>query len=240
MIEKSQFSLGQRIAAWSVHLFTASGLLAAFMALVAIDDGKWAECWLWLLLCLFIDGIDGTFARMAKVKEVLPHMEGKYIDYVIDFATYAIIPAFFFYKAEMTSLSWMPWAISVMLLSSAIYYGKSNMTGLNEKGYYFIGFPVLWNVVVFLLFFIFQLSDAWNFFFVVFFGILHFVPLKFAYPSRAGRFFWGHVMASILTLVAGAAVLYFYPSPPDWARYLTMAITLWFMIMAVVETVTEG
>ena len=36
-----------------------------------------------------LDGIDGTFARMAKVKEVLPHVDGKMIDYVIDFFTYA-------------------------------------------------------------------------------------------------------------------------------------------------------
>lgn len=240
MKEQAHYSLGQRIAAWSVHVFTASGLLAAFMAMVAIDQGAWKACWYWLLLCLFIDGIDGTFARMAKVREVLPHMDGKYIDYVIDFATYAIIPVFFFYKVGLTSDALMPWTIGVMLLSSALYYGKADMTEGNDKGKYFVGFPVLWNVVAFLLFFIFQFSPTWNFLIVLCFGALHFVPLKFAYPSRAGRFFWGHVAASFLVMISGVAVLFYYPDTPDWARYLTMAVTLWFMVMAIVETFTEG
>jgi len=238
-MQDKAFTTLQILAAWAVHLFTASGLLAAFMALVAIDNGAWAESWYWLLLCLFIDGVDGTFARMANVKEVLPQMEGKYIDYVIDFATYAIIPVFFFYKVELTSSVLMPWSISIMLLTSAIYYGKSDMTGGSDKGKYFIGFPVLWNVVVFLLFFILHLDATWNFILVVGFGMLHFVPLKFAYPSRARRFFWPHIIASCLVLVAGFIVLYYYPDTPDWARYSTLGIVIWFMSMAVVETVTE-
>ena len=160
----------QKTAAWAVHIFTASGLLSAFMALVAIDQGDWKACWLWLMLCLVIDGVDGTFARMARVSIVLPQMNGKYIDYVIDFATYAIIAAFFFYKVGMTSDVLMPFAIAVMLLSSALYYGKSDMT---RGEAYFVGFPVLWNMVVFLLFFIVDLDPFWSFIVVLIFGALH-------------------------------------------------------------------
>jgi len=234
-MEASKPTFVQKIAAWSVHIFTASGLLSAFMALVAIDNGDWKACWLWLLLCLFIDGVDGTFARMAKVGEVLPHMEGKYIDYVIDFATYAIIPAFFFYKVGMTSEGLMPYAISIMLLSSALYYGKSDMTG---GEFYFVGFPVLWNLVVYLLFFIVDLGPLWNFFMVIFFGTLHFIPLKYAYPSRAKRFFWGHMVAVMLACISSIAVLYFFPETPDWARYLTILVMGWFFVMALVETLS--
>ena len=223
----------QKTAAWAVHIFTASGMLSAFMALVAIDNGEWKECWLWLLLCLVIDGVDGTFARMAKVNVVLPQIEGKYIDYVIDFATYAIIPAFFFYKVGMTSDALMPFAIATMLLSAALYYGKSDMTGGEA---YFVGFPVLWNMVVFLLFFIVDLNPVWSFIVVLCFGILHFIPLKYAYPSQAKRFFWAHMGATFLACAGAIAVLYHYPKVPDWSRYVVLAVMFWFFAMAVIET----
>ncbi|MEM9820270.1 MAG: CDP-alcohol phosphatidyltransferase family protein, partial [Bacteroidota bacterium] len=92
MINKSQatesFTVIEKSLAWSVHLFTASGLVAGFMAILAINHQNWREAMLWLVLCLVIDGLDGSLARVFKVGEVLPYMNGKTIDYVIDFATY--------------------------------------------------------------------------------------------------------------------------------------------------------
>jgi len=230
---KPDFSFLQKMAAWSVHIFTASGLLAAFMALVAIDQGDWKACWLWLFLCFVIDGVDGTFARMANVKAVLPQIDGKYIDYVIDFAAYAIIPAFFFYKTSMTSDGLMIWSIGIMLLSAALYYGKSDMTG---GGSYFIGFPVLWNLVVFLLFFAIDLGPTGNFLAILFFGILHFIPLKYAYPSQAKRFFWAHMIATLVGAGTGGYVLYQYPTVIAWPKWVIVAVMSWFLIMAIIET----
>ncbi len=55
----------------------------------------------WLLVALLIDGIDGTLARVFKVKEVLPNVSGKTIDTVVDFTNYAVVPAYFFYAAAI-------------------------------------------------------------------------------------------------------------------------------------------
>ena len=77
-----------------VHLFTSTGVLAAFMAIRAISElqaGWQKEAMLWLILALFIDGVDGAMARAVKAREVLPGWDGKYIDYVIDFLTYACL-----------------------------------------------------------------------------------------------------------------------------------------------------
>ena len=70
------YSALQKLLAWSVHLFTASGICSAFMAILAIANHQWVTAFWWLILCLFIDAIDGTFARLFKVKEVLPKMNG--------------------------------------------------------------------------------------------------------------------------------------------------------------------
>ena len=80
-------TLPQKIGAMSVHVFTTSGIIAGFYAIVNIAAGDFKTAFWLLLLCQVIDGIDGTFARIFKVTETLPWMDGKMIDYVVDFCT---------------------------------------------------------------------------------------------------------------------------------------------------------
>ena len=54
-----------------VHLFTALGAVCALMATRAVLAGAWEQMFAWLGLALIIDGIDGTFARMADVSAKL-------------------------------------------------------------------------------------------------------------------------------------------------------------------------
>lgn len=100
------FDTSSKFLAWFAHLFTASGLLAGFMAILAISEKNRRAAMTWLLVALVIDGVDGTLARKFKVKEILPDFDGKILDYVIDFANYAIIPAYFFYQSELVRESW--------------------------------------------------------------------------------------------------------------------------------------
>jgi len=51
-------TLIEKSLAWSVHIFTASGLLAGFMAILAINEHDWRSTMFWLLACLIIDGIE--------------------------------------------------------------------------------------------------------------------------------------------------------------------------------------
>lgn len=207
------------------------------MALISVNEGDWRMCFIWLFICLVIDGVDGTFARKAKVDTVLPYMDGQNMDFVIDFASYAIIPAFFFYQAQMVSIQLMPLAIFVILMSSTIYYGKKGMV---ENNQYFIGFPVLWNFVVFIQFFIFQNNQTLNIITVIIFGILHFVPLRFAYPSRAKRYFWSHIAFSITSLIAGFYVLLIYPERQNIAEGVCIIGCIYFAFFAVYESIQKS
>lgn len=223
----------EKTLAWLVHVFTASGLLAAFMALIAIDQGQWRASFIWLFICFIIDALDGSLARRFRVEEVLPHMDGKSIDYVIDFATYAIIPAFFFYKAEMVTPSAMPIAIGLILLSSALYYGKKNMV---EDEQYFMGFPVLWNFVVFFQFFLVQNHQLTNLISVIIISVLHFVPIRFAYPSMSKRYFKSHLLFSIIGLSGALYVLYIYPIRLPIVEYLAIIGGSYFALFAIYDT----
>lgn len=201
--------------------------------MVAIDNQDWRACFLWLMLCFLIDSLDGTFARMFRVEEVLPYMDGKTIDFVIDFMSYAIVPTFFFYKANMVDGYFMHISLAVMLLSSALYYGKKGMV---EDEQYFVGFPVLWNFVVYFQFFICGNDHLINFLSVLFFGVLHFVPLRFAYPSRTKKYFWSHLIISVLGLIGAAVVLWQYPTNVAWAKSAVIIGGVYFSAFALFDT----
>lgn len=228
-----QFSLIQKLLAWGVHLFTASGLIAAFMSILAINAQDWREAMLWLFLALFIDGIDGTFARLLKVREVLPGIDGKMIDYVVDFITYALIPAYFFYMADLVPGIGGLLMSFLMLLTAAIYYGKDGMV---SEDMHFIGFPVLWNLILFILVIVLPLPPLGNMIVIVLFAILHFIPIKFAYPSRAIRFKNLTLAVSFFSLLTSLWAIWIFPVRKGWLSGMILAGMAYYLILALYET----
>jgi phosphatidylcholine synthase len=223
------------ITAWLVHLFTASGLLAGFMGLLAAIDGDYRLAMFWMLATLVIDGIDGTFARMAKVKEVLPHVDGTMIDYVIDFFTYAILPAYLFFVA-VDMPEWARYAGAfAMLLSAAIYYGLEGM--ISEDGKHFVGFPVLWNMVVYVLIFVVpSLSWPVTLGAVALLAILHFVPILVPYPSRGGRW-WGATLVAVVVFIGTAvANVWYAPEVTAWGYWGCLASVAYLTLVTVLDT----
>ncbi len=227
--EIHNYSTTEKALAWGVHLFTASGIVFALLAIIAVANHNFCWCMYWLIIAVIIDGVDGMLARKFKVKEVLPFMEGKNIDFVIDFATYAIIPGYFLYECfwmvdgvkyyVLPEPEWIRFScVAVLLLVSAIYYGKEPMV---SEDMYFIGFPVMWNAVAYFLFFIFRLDPWINFALIIFIAILHFVPLKYAYPSQNKKFQKINFLMVFIFLASNAGILYYYPDEPMWMRIIS-------------------
>lgn len=234
--EQHSFSFFDKTMAWGVHLFTSCGLLTGFMAILAINEKDWVSTMWWLIASLIIDGLDGNLARYFRVKEVLPYMNGKTIDYVIDFATYAIIPAYCFYISEMVPGTWNLICTFIILLVSALYYGKEGMV---SNDMYFIGFPVMWNMVVFYLIFIFQSGPLLSALIVIVFAILHFVPIKFAYPSQAYKYRNFILILTVLFFISLILNLLFYPETPLYIRGLAILTALGYGSLAVYNTWLE-
>jgi len=222
----------QILLAWAVHLFTASGLIAGFMALVAMQEQDVRTAMLWLILAFIIDGIDGSFARICRVQEVLPNMDGKTIDYVVDFANFAIIPAYIFYQSDLVFDDWRLPLTSIILLVSAIYYGK---TGMVSDDKYFIGFPVLWNMVVYFLIFVFDFSSHINGALILFFAVAHFVPLKYIYPSQAQRWRMASSIIAALFFVLMCVTVYLFPARNFWLTVLSVIGLAYFATLTALE-----
>lgn len=218
----------RKIGGYGVHLFTSSGILAGFMAMLAIEQKLWQVATAWLFLCQVIDGIDGTFARLCKVEATLPSMDGKTIDQVIDFATYALLPAYFFYHSGLVGTFWQLPCVFAMLLSAAMYYGKKGMVSENM---HFIGFPVLWNVVVFYLFFVFRLPEEINVALIFVFALLHFVPIAYPYPTRALEYRMLTLFISIAALGAAGIIVWGYPQRNDFLSGFLIAVLFYYTFL---------
>ncbi len=244
----TSYTIWLRIKAWSVHAFTAFGSVAALFAVVWISEHQFNLAWAALFLALIIDGVDGTFARKFNVKQVLPFMDGMKIDYAVDILTYAFVPAWFLWEGFILEagtivpmlpdghLKWI--AISIMLMVSMMYYGREGMVSADH---YFIGFPVLWNVVIFYMYYVVQAPPIINFWLVIAFSIMHFLPLKFPYPSQANRFLRMYVAAVAIAFAINIAlvVINFMGLDSMALRWLSIACALFFLVMTVYHTYFE-
>ncbi len=186
-----------KLKAWSVHLLTATGAIVGFLALEDAFAGRTYDAMLWLLLAVFIDGIDGTFARWFKVKDVLPNFDGKMIDFVVDFLNFVITPTVIFYHEKMVSEVFLFPLVAGILYASLYHYGNKNQLTADFR---FKGFPAFWNLVIYYLLLL-QLGQTANLIVIIVFIALHFLPVPFLYLSRMRR----NIILSIIAL-AGVVV----------------------------------
>jgi phosphatidylcholine synthase len=187
-----------------VHLFTALGVVCALLATRAVLAGAWEEVFAWLGLALIIDGIDGTFARMANVTVTLPRFSGERLDLVIDYVTYVFVPALALLQAGYLQGAIGVLLASLILLSSLFHFSD---TASKTEDHCFVGFPAIWNVVAFYIF-AFDMP-AWAAGAIVLACVvLTFVPMRWAHPMRTPAFWPLTLVATLLWAGAAFVVLW--------------------------------
>jgi len=162
--------------AWGVHAFTASGAVVGAVALLAVVAGNLSQAAVLMLVALAIDSVDGTLARAVKVGEVLPGIDGRRLDDIVDYLNYVIVPVVFMVAAGYLN----PWLAALPILASA--YGFAQHDAKTEDDF-FLGFPSYWNVVA-LYVWLLDVAPLTATLVVVLFAIGVFVPLKYVYPSK--------------------------------------------------------
>ncbi len=175
-----------QLKALSVHLFTATGAVLSMLAMLAAVEAKWSLMFLWLVVALIVDGIDGPLARHYHVKTMWPTYDGVLLDLIIDYLTYVFIPAFALFQSGLLP-GWTGWcAIIVITYASVIYFADTRMKTTDNS---FAGFPACWNMVVIVLFALepnFYLMLA----IIVALALTMFTNLKFVHPVRTERWRW--------------------------------------------------
>jgi phosphatidylcholine synthase len=187
-----------------VHVFTGLGAVCALLATRAVLAGSWEAAFAWLGVALVIDGIDGTFARMARVSARLPRFSGERLDLVIDYVTYVFVPALALLQAGYLPGAFGLVLASLILLSSLFHFSD---TKSKTDDHCFVGFPAIWNIVAFYVF-AFQLPPAATGALILACVALTFVPLRWAHPMRTPLLLPVTLALSALWLMAAAATLW--------------------------------
>lgn len=223
------------IAAAAVHLFTALGAVAAFFATLAAIDRNVDSLFFWLAVALFIDGVDGTFARAVKVHDRLPRFSGETLDLVVDYVTYVFVPVLALVLWDKLAGP-LGQALAVGALLSSLYHFAD--TESKDGAYRFIGFPALWNVVAFYVF-VFELSSDVTALATVICIVTAFLPLPFAHPLRVT--FLRRLTLAVLAAgsFAGAALLFQGFPAARWMQWVLGLAAAYGLGLTVYWTVIE-
>lgn len=174
-----------KLIAWAVHYFTATGALCALYALVEIASGKPKAALLWLMASQIIDGVDGQLARRYKVAKHTPVIDGNALDLVIDFTTCALVPVLFALKFQLFPDSLKMILSSAIIITSVIWFSRRD---IETKDFWFRGFPTAWNLVVSVLW-VLRLKQPYNVAITVLFIVLTMTPqVKFHHIMRSPQY----------------------------------------------------
>ncbi len=218
--------------AWLAHAYTCLGLLCAGLTLAAGARGDARGAFFWMLLALAIDATDGPIARRLDAAEHLPHVDGAMLDNLVDFVNYAVCPTVLLYALELLPAKALALG-AVPLVASA--YGFARRDAKTADGF-FVGFPSYWNLVVFYAWCL-QVSAGWLSVWIILFGVLTFIPVRYPAPFRARPLRWltdPLCGAWILSLVALYAQM---PEPAGWLVWLSLLYAVYYGAAALVLTV---
>lgn len=225
-------ALPRRVAAWCVHLLTASGAVVGLLALLAIDEARWMDAFAWMGLTVLIDGVDGLIARAVGVRRVVPMIDGALLDNIVDYFTYVLVPAYFVCKSGLLYDEWRIPAAAAMILSSAYQFCQVDAKTAEHD---FTGWPSYWNIALFYLV-VLDPDPTLNLIVILGCAVLVFVPVRYLYPSRTERF----RIANLLLVFAWAAALVImwmqYPAVHIAITVLSLSYVVYYHVVSLYAT----
>jgi phosphatidylcholine synthase len=230
MFERLPLPLKKTLA-WSVHFFTATGAVWGFLSLLAVFDQNWRAAITWMIIAMFVDGVDGMLARWFHVKEYARGVDGGLMDNIIDYLNYVVVAALILVKAP----NLLPAGLELIgafsiLLTSAYQFTQVDAKN-DEQSFFFKGFPSVWNFLVIYMMLL-GLNPWINLILVGVCNILVFVPVKYIYPTRNARL---RRLTLVLTYLYGAIggwALLQYPSVPQWVVWISLVYVGYYALLS--------
>ena len=225
--------MGQRVRAYSVHVYTASGVALAFLAALEMTRPQPDARYVLLLLfgAVFIDATDGPFARRWKVKRWAANIDGRTIDDLVDYLTFTFIPLLL-----MARMQWLPEPVSLWIVPALIasLFGFANREAKDEDDGFFRGFPSYWNVVAFYAGFAQGPTGVWfNAALVVGLAALTVAPVRFIYPNLAPRRWKVSLLVGAAVWVAILCVMLArYPHAPGWLIAVSLIYPAFYTVLS--------
>jgi phosphatidylcholine synthase len=221
----------KKILAWSVHLFTATGAVWGFLTLLAIFEQNWRAVIVWMIIAMFVDGLDGMLARWFHVKEYARGVDGGLLDNIIDYLNYVLVAAFILIKAPNLLPAGFEMVAAFSILLTSAYQFTQVDAKTDEQSFFFKGFPSVWNFLVIYMMLL-GLNPWINLVLLVICNILIFVPVKYIYPSRNTRL---RRLTLGLTYIYGAIgvwALLQYPNVPQWIVWISLVYVAYYALLS--------
>ena len=209
------------LAAWGVHLYTALGAPLGVWAVFAAFAGDFPLAWYLMAATVFIDSTDGALARAVRVWDVLPWVDGRRLDDIVDYFGWVIVPAIVLVLDGLLPA----WAILLPLISSG--YGFAQTQAKTEDDY-FLGFPSYWPLIGFYLY-VFRTSQAFNVGLILLLSVLVFIPIRFPYPTKTKPFRPLTLVCSGIWGVMMLVLLFALPTPPMWVAWTSLVIVAYYL-----------
>lgn len=213
------------MAAWSVHLLTASGLVWCLLAVQAVLAEEWRIAFGWLALAVAVDAVDGMLARHIGVAQVLPGIDGALLDNIVDFVSYVFVPALLMDRARLFPSEMSLGLCGAICVASGYQFCQ---TEAKMPDHAFKGFPSYWNIVALYLL-VGGLPPMVNGLVVLLLVGLVFVPVPYVYPTRT-------VPARPCTLaltglwgMAMLAVIWQLPTPAAWLIWASWLYVIYYV-----------
>lgn len=204
----------KKIAAWLVHLYTASGGVIGVFGLFAAADGQVRLAFWLLMFAMLIDSTDGILARKVRVRAVLPNFDGSMVDNVIDMLTFVWVPVFI--MGSQNLLPHVAWT-AVPIIAALYAYGQVNM---KTEDSFFLGFPSYWNMIALYMFWL-RPEPTLAVLMLVIPGVLSFIPTRYLYPSKNPIF---SKVSWLLGSVWGVLILYLLAQETPDARLVLLSL----------------
>jgi phosphatidylcholine synthase len=217
-------------SAWLVHLYTASGALAAFFGTLAVFDGDYRQALLWMAAATAVDATDGLLARKVRVRERLPGFDGARLDDVVDYLTFVFLPVLFLHQSGALPDGWSGGISSIVLLSSAYGFASDDA---KTNDHFFTGFPSYWNIVALYLH-VMALSPVWNAMILLVLSALVFWRIGYVYPSRTPTLQALTIGLGVCWGVLVVAMILRIPQVPPLLFALSFVFPLYYAVLSFV------
>ena len=224
----------ERVWAWAVHAYTATGAVLALLMVHLAHQGE-VRAVLWLFLAaMVVDGTDGLLARRLRVKELAPGLDGALLDNIVDYLTYAFAPMVLLWANGY--LPDDPWGGVVAALPLVASCYQFTRTDAKTEDHFFLGFPSYWNVVAFYVV-VLSLSASVATALLLGLTVLVFVPVKYVYPSRTETLWWANMAGATAWLVVYAVMTALLPDVPLALTLLSLAYLAYYVGLSLWLTV---
>ena len=189
---------------------------------IVAEDCRPVVVFAWLLLATFIDAIDGPLARKVDVWTHAGAIDGRTIDDLLDYLTFAFIPLTLIWRMQ-----WMPPGLgwTVIAAMGASLLGFSHRQAKDDAGGFFRGFPSYWNALAVYAGVFSATISPWLTAVVIWTcTVLTVCPIWVLYPNKTAGPLGKAVLvgAAIWTAAMLGMLVMDYPNSPRWLTVLSL------------------